>query len=141
MQSRYSLTADLLGRINDMICDPKRPDGLSHAKHVERQAIRSLFTTLRKQKRRPFPQAHQRLGAPTVQGVYVIRDAKGTVVQVGRTTADPRDYGSGFMIISADVRRLHVCISRARETSCETDLLSNTCQCSTTDDGHCLSTS
>jgi hypothetical protein len=50
----------------------------------ERQAVKDLFTALRKQPMLPFPQARKKLEAPLKPGVYVIREGA-IVLHVGRT--------------------------------------------------------
>lgn len=47
--------------------------------------IRSLFSVLKRSKRRHFPRAGERLDAPNEQGVYVIYSPSGKVLHVGRT--------------------------------------------------------
>lgn len=47
--------------------------------------MRRLYNLLVKQKKHPFPLKHQKLGAPTDHGVYVIRCSHGLVMHVGRS--------------------------------------------------------
>jgi len=51
----------------------------------ERKAVRKLFAKLIGSEVSRFPKRGQRLAAPTRRGVYVIYDARGRVVHVGRT--------------------------------------------------------
>jgi hypothetical protein len=51
----------------------------------ERQQISRLLELLHQQPILRFPQAGERIDAPTAQGVYVIRSKRGKVVHVGRT--------------------------------------------------------
>jgi hypothetical protein len=51
----------------------------------ERNAIRTLFTKLRRSRLEKFPEPHGRLKASDKQGVYIIYDPRGKVLHVGRT--------------------------------------------------------
>jgi hypothetical protein len=51
----------------------------------ERSQIDARFKQLLKQAQIAFPAARESLVAPVGQGVYVIRDSRGTVLHVGRT--------------------------------------------------------
>jgi hypothetical protein len=52
---------------------------------TEHRKINRLVTVLLRQRRHKFPARKLSVTAPTSQGVYIIRDAAGTVVHVGRT--------------------------------------------------------
>lgn len=49
------------------------------------KAVQSLFSELKRTRRRPFPKAGDRLDAPNEQGVYIIYSPSGKVLHVGRT--------------------------------------------------------
>lgn len=53
---------------------------------TERQRLQRLLRKLTAQPVIRFPQIGDRLDAPAEQGVYVIRDNRGRVLHVGRTT-------------------------------------------------------
>lgn len=52
---------------------------------AERDRTEALLQELLSQLKTPFPAAGAKLTAPTTHGVYVIRDAAGRVLHVGRT--------------------------------------------------------
>jgi hypothetical protein len=52
---------------------------------MERETIQKLFKQLDRAPKHPFPAPGKSLPAPRTHGVYVIRDAEGVVVHVGRT--------------------------------------------------------
>src|SRR4051794_14668833 len=51
----------------------------------ETDHIAALLRRLASQPRHAFPQARERLEAPTAHGVYIIRDRRDRVLHVGRT--------------------------------------------------------
>lgn len=52
---------------------------------MESEHVKNLFEQLEKAALQKFPESRKTLEAPTVQGVYIIRDPENTIVQVGRT--------------------------------------------------------
>lgn len=51
----------------------------------EQKLVRACFAKLRRSPLKPFPIPRQKLDAPDRKGVYVIYDARGRVLHVGRT--------------------------------------------------------
>ena len=52
---------------------------------TEREDIKDLLSQLNSRPESPFPPSGQRINAPKTHGVYVIRNAAGQVLHVGRT--------------------------------------------------------
>ena len=75
----------LHARVNPAVKLPTAMHGEWGTHMAERSGIHRLLGRLKRQPQHPFPARGVRLEAPNSHGVYVIRDAAGRVVHVGRT--------------------------------------------------------